>query len=241
MASCYSVLLVSLLLVSPGVLTSSGLGQVAQQNNSTAWRQAITRMAVALIEKGDADVQRRDSAAALANYQSSLELWKLLLSKAPGDRDLQRRFSVTCNKIGDTRLVEWALPEAHDQFLKAHAISRELARLDQGNVGWQMDLVEILFRLALADALSNSERSADAPALYAEFLKLEPSLAEDDARKRAQLAVSLFKLANQGTTAKERLNEAVAIIERLEKAQKLTPTQKYWLRIIDAGRKALPR
>ena len=75
-----------------------------------------------------------------------------------------------------------------------------------------MQLVESLFRTGLVSALTKSERSAEAPALYAEFLKLESSPAETDALKRARLAGGLFKLAAQASPARERLNEAFAIM-----------------------------
>ena len=166
-----------------------------------------------------------------------------LVRSAPNDPQLQRSRAAMLIEFATTYLASGDLDRARSAAEEAVAIMRKLAAADPGNAGWQRDVSVSLERVG--DARLAAGDRAGALAAYEESLAIVRKLAAADpgnAGWQAGLVVSLYKVSTASTPsrARETLNEALAIFEKLERASALTAAQRAWPRILRAALAKLP-
>ncbi|PDS80056.1 hypothetical protein CO667_05995 [Rhizobium sp. L43] len=89
---------------------------------------------------GDIRRAEGDAKGALQAYQDSLDIWKTLAERDPGNTEWQRDLSVSYNKIGDIRRAEGDAKGALQAYQAGLDIAKALAERDPGNAEWQRDL-----------------------------------------------------------------------------------------------------
>jgi hypothetical protein len=87
---------------------------------------------------------------ALANFEKSRDLRKVLADSDPQNLEWQRDLAVGYAHCGDALIKGGSHQDALDQYHAALAIRDRLAAADIDNVTWQTDLVLDLRRLAAA-------------------------------------------------------------------------------------------
>jgi tetratricopeptide (TPR) repeat protein len=130
--------------------------------------------------------------------------------------------------------------EALESYRKDLAIARKLAATDPGNPEWQHDLWVSHYKLG--EVAVDAKRPEDALASYRDALAVLETLAASHpgrVRWQTDLVVNLFKLAQLGDEPLARLQQALAILRRLEAAGTLPENQKSWIPVFEqaiAGR-----
>ena len=104
------------------LVSADCFAQKTSSDRDTAWRQASE-----FISKGDADLVRGDTGAALTKYRSALDTFKRLSANEPGNRDLQRNLRLSHNKIGDIQKAQGDLGAALVSFAAAIKVDPKYA------------------------------------------------------------------------------------------------------------------
>ena len=138
------------------------------------------------------------------------------------------------NRIGAVLVTLKLFDEAIESYRKDLAIARKLAAIDPGNPGWQHDLWVSYYKLG--DVAVEAKRPEEARASYREALAVIEKLAAshpDRVRWQTDLVVNLFKLAQLGDEPLARLQQALAVLRRLEAAGTLPEQQKNWIPVFE--------
>ncbi|HZT86457.1 MAG TPA: AAA family ATPase [Stellaceae bacterium] len=200
----------------------------ARDPANTSW---LRDLSISLSYIGDLKLRTGDARAALANYQPALKAVRRLSESDPGNTDALRDLCVTLNKVGDAELAAGDGSGAATDYEQALATARKLAERDAHNLLWRRDLAitlnkygDVKLRLGDTDA---------ALAAYKESVAIVRDLAEHDpgnAQWQTDLAIGLYKLATveTGEERKDRLNEALAILDRLDAQKLLSGDQAKW-------------
>jgi hypothetical protein len=190
---------------------------------------------VALQKVGDVRLDGGDRAGAIAAYEGGLSITRQQAAADPSNTRLLRDLSVSLDRLGEVRLAgdDWA--GALAAFEESLGIARKLSAGDPRNTEWQSDVSVSLDNVGDAKRAGNDV--AGALAAYEESLAIRRKLvAADPGRPRWQvvLVVSLFKTSAvvDPPRARALLQEALVIVEQLEREGKLTATQADWPQLV---------
>jgi eukaryotic-like serine/threonine-protein kinase len=178
---------------------------------------------------GDVKLRASDRAGALAAYQEGLDIVRNLAAPDQGNAQVQRDLSVSLQKLGDVKLQASDRVGALAAYQESLDIARKLAAQDQGDARAQRDVSVSLQKLG--DVTLQAGDRAGALAAYQEGLDIARKLAAQDqgnAQTQFDLATSLIKLIMVADPAQAQamLAEPLSILEKLDREQKLTTTQK---------------
>ena len=200
--------------------------------------RALRDLSVSLQNFGDVKLKAKDQAGALAAYQESLDLARKLVAQDPGSSQAQSDVETILERLGDIKLHggDQAGALAADQ--ESLDIARKLAGQDPGNIDKQADMSVSLD--ILGDVKSGGGDQAGALAAYQESLDIRRklvALGQSSAHAQTLLVISLCKMSTilNPSQARVALTEALAILEKLNKEQKLTSAQKNWYNIVQAA------
>lgn len=214
---------------------------VASDPSVVSWQRDLS---VSLVKLGDASLARRDPKTAVAAYEESLAIARRLAADDPGNLGWQHALSVSLNKIGDLRIRAKDYAGALVVYEESLAIRRRLVASDPTNTGWLRGLSVSLEKIGSARLAAGDQASA--LAAYQECLSITRRLVAaepDNAEWQADLVVSLVKIATLSHDApniRSLLREALDILERLERENRLTVAQRSWPQIIRAQLAKLP-
>ena len=191
----------------------------------------IRDVALTLSNLGDVRFRTRDAPGAVANYEQALAHIHRLSEHDPNNTLWLRDMTVTMNKLGDAKSESGDNGAAVSSYTESLAVSRGLAERDPSNALWQSDLWFALYKLSEAK-LSLGDTAA-ARGHSAEGLTIIRSLAAGnpaDTRHQLQLLMNLYRLGSleDGPERESALKEALAILERLQAANQLTPDKIGW-------------
>jgi tetratricopeptide (TPR) repeat protein len=181
--------------------------------------------------------------AALDDYIRSLTIRKKLVLSDPGHQGWQRDLSVSYERVGEVHQVLNQMAEALEAYGSSLAIRQKLHLTDRGAVWARYDLAAIFEKIGTALKMVNNAKVA--LAAYSQGLLLRQGLADadrDNAQLQGELAVSLYltSTVSDASAAKEALTKALAILEALERSQKLTAAQVAWPDLIRGELAKLP-
>ena len=201
--------------------------ELAAQDEGNA--QAQRDESVSLNDLGNVKLQSGDRAGTLTAYQESLDITRELAARDQGDARAQRDLSVSLQNVGNVNLQSGDRAGALIAYQECLDISRKLAAQDRGNAHAQRDVSVSLTNLG--DVKLQSGDRAGAIAAYQESLDIVRKLAaqdQGDALVQFVLATSLLKMITvvDPAQAQSMLTEVLSILEKLDREQKLPPTQK---------------
>jgi len=200
---------------------------LAVQNEGDAAAQRD--MSINLDKIGDVKLEDGDKAGAVDAYQQALDILRKLAARDQGNARAQRYLSVSLNKFGKGKRSAGDLLGALAAYQEALAILRKLTAQDQGNVQVLRELSVNLREVGNVKLQGGD--GAGALTAYKESLDLGRKLAAQDrgnAQAQIDLASSLYdmSMAVDPAQAKAVLTEALSIIDKLDREQKLTPAKK---------------
>jgi eukaryotic-like serine/threonine-protein kinase len=191
----------------------------------------IRDIALTLSNLGDVRLRTGDATGAIANYEQALANVRRISDHDSANTLWLRDMTVTMNKMGDAKLQTGDTGAAAASYDESLAIARRLAERDPANMLWQSDLWVALYKLGEAK-LSLGDIAA-ARSLYAEGLPIIRHLAAADpgnVQRQTELVVDLYRIASlaDGPDRKRALNEALAILYKLQAGNQLTPDKIGW-------------
>jgi tetratricopeptide (TPR) repeat protein len=147
--------------------------------------------------------------------------------------DWQRSLGDAFNRIGRAQLMAGDQQAALKAFEEAREVARKLGAADAGNAEWQRDLMVVLRNIGAV--LADIDDLTGAASMVEESLAVARKLATADptsAQAQIDVAEALHKigylLATDEAKSSTALREALAIVEQLERADKLPPVRKSW-------------
>jgi tetratricopeptide (TPR) repeat protein len=180
-------------------------------------------------------------AEAVRSYQDALAIAQRLLSAAPPERTEWLNDLAFCYvKLGTVYATD-NRAQAHDFYQKAIAIREQLVASDKTDVRFQRGLA--LTYEALASLAVGEKSNAEAAASLRKAVALREQIAtsdSDNAMWQFDLALSLFWLAQVGDDPQTHYQQALAIVQKLDDAGKLTADQKALIVAIQQAQAALP-
>jgi tetratricopeptide (TPR) repeat protein len=194
-------------------------------------------VAVGFDKVGNLKLRSSEMPAAIAYYQRALASIQQLLRRDAGNANWQRDAAVTLNKIADAKLASgdpsWALAA----FEEARRIVAGLVERNPDNARLQTDLAFTMNRIG--DARLRAQDQAGARSAFETALQIARQLAEHDPTStvlQTSLVADLYRIAQleQGEKRDETLQEALAILERLQRETKLSGEQAAWPAMIRA-------
>jgi tetratricopeptide (TPR) repeat protein len=198
----------------------------------TRWQQARSlghnQIGHVLVAAG-----RREEA--LAQFRSSLAIMETLVAASPANTEWHSDVSASHANIG---LVLQAMKQnegALVQYRRSLEIAQRLAVADPGNSRRQRELSTA--HAVVGDMLRTLGRREDAFVEYRSSLQITTGLAELDpgnSDRQFDLAVSLFRMSTfiEPARARPLVNRAIAILDPLAQAGKLTAEQRDWPRLL---------
>jgi eukaryotic-like serine/threonine-protein kinase len=179
----------------------------------------------------------------LKRHQRDLENRQRLAAANRGNLTNQRDLATSYISVGDVLAELGQHKAALEHYVRGFEIRRNLAVADPGNQAWQQYLAIGYERIGQAHR--NLGERAEALAAYQQSVPLRQRLADadrDNAQRQSELAVSLYLLStvSEPPAAKDALRKALAILETLERDQKLTSTQVTWPKFIRGEIAKLP-
>lgn len=151
---------------------------------------------------GDLLVDQGKLDAALAVFQTGLDLNRLLAADFPQQLSFWREQSVCHDRIGDTLMKLDRLEEALAAYQLSVRLSTLLARTDASDIGLHDDLA--IGHNNVGNALLALDRPGEALESFEEGVAVRAGLVEahpDDAVVRRQLMANLIKLAQMSPDA----------------------------------------
>jgi tetratricopeptide (TPR) repeat protein len=172
-----------------------------------------------------------DYRAALDDYVKALTIRRKLVLSDPGNRGWQRDLSVSYERVGQMHQILDQMAEALSAYKSSLEIRQKLSLADRDAFQAQYDLAAIYERIGNALKMAKSEKVA--LAAYQQGLLLRQGLADanpGNAQLQGELAVVLYLVStvSEAADAKAALMRALAILEALEREQKLTAAQATW-------------
>jgi tetratricopeptide (TPR) repeat protein len=212
----------------------------AADPGNARWQRDV---GISLSKVGDVRLTAADRAGALLAYEEGLAFQRKLAAADPGNAGWQRDVSVGLNKVGDVRLADGDRAGARAAYEEGLAIVRKLAAADPGNAGWQRDVSVGLNKVGDL-RLADGDR-AGARAAYEESLTIYRKLAAADPGNtewQIDLFLGLYEVgtASDPAPARKFLTEALSIVERLAREDKLLGNQKGWPQTIRSELAKLP-
>jgi tetratricopeptide (TPR) repeat protein len=136
----------------------------AEAPDNAAWRHAEHSIKSRI---GDVLQQQDRIAEAAAVFQESLDVIRTLAEEAPGNREWRRDVSVGLSKLGDVLLRRRKRPDGRSAvsfYREALDVMQKLSAADPYNTAWEIEVVSLLWRLALAGD-ARRERASEAIAI----------------------------------------------------------------------------
>jgi tetratricopeptide (TPR) repeat protein len=191
----------------------------------------VRDVSMSLNNVGDGRLRAGDADGAAASYEQALVNIRRLTDHDPDNPMWLRDTTVTLNRLGDVELQKGDAGAAAASFSESLAIARRLAARDPANTQWQRDLWFTLKKLG--DAKLGLGDTAAARGFYTEGLTISRHLRAanpGNAQRRTELVINLYQLASveDGPERKPVLQEALDILEGLNKEKKLSPDQIGW-------------
>jgi tetratricopeptide (TPR) repeat protein len=186
-------------------------------------------LSVSLEKVGDVKALNDQNATeALAAYQESLDIRRKLVDEDKASPDYRRDVSVSLEKIGDMRLKLTDREGALAAYQECLDIRRKLVDEDQNNVQLQRD-VSVIFEKLGDMKIADKSVALD---YYAQSLVIARRLATDtsSAELQVHLVLSLWRVASASPDPGPPYRECVEILEKLERAGKITAEQRNWLK-----------
>jgi len=205
---------------------------IARDPQNTEWQRDLS---VSWNRIGDIRSARGDLAGAEAAYGDDLKIAQALTARDPQNTDWQRDLAVSWDRIGDIRLAQGDLAGAEAAHGDALKIRQALIARDPQNTEWQRDLSVSWDRIG--DIRKARGDQAGAEAAYGDALKIRQALAsirQGSTEAQLYLVVSHVKLALVVATPRPHLQEALAILERLQAEGRLPPANAGWIDIVRA-------
>jgi eukaryotic-like serine/threonine-protein kinase len=204
--------------------------------------EVLRYMSVSLNKVGAVKLIGGDQMGAISAFQESLDLNRKL-ARDRGNAQAQRDLSEALIIFGDGKLQGGDQAGARAAYQESLDIFRKLATEDTANAAVRRDLSLSLNKLG-AVKLSGGDQ-VGALAAYQESLGHLRKLAADNPNNvlaQTDLTAALYEMAMmvdpvQGRTV---LAEALSILEKLERKQKLSESQKSWLNIVRTALLELP-
>jgi tetratricopeptide (TPR) repeat protein len=191
-------------------------------------------LTMALRDVGEAYAMAKDWGQALTAHRQALDMRRRLAAHAPGNLTLQRDVSISENDIGDVLQAQDSAVKALESFQRSLIITRRLATLSPAKGQAQEDLGLTLGRYA--HALADLGRLPEAAELRREARDVCAALVNDDRTNafwQVNYAIVLYNLSFPGMgDVGERLRhlqQALAIVERLAKGDRLPANRAGWL------------
>jgi hypothetical protein len=152
--------------------------------------------------------------------------------------------SVSLNKIANVLGIrsQSDLKGALAAHREAHEIVRELSAEEPGNIQWQSDLTltkdgGALILTNIGNVLKDQIDLAGAIAAYLEVLDIRRDIAAKDSsntQRQFNVVASLANLFLAGDHPRERLEESMVILKRLQAQSQLSTQQQAWIGITEA-------
>lgn len=212
----------------------------ARDPENIEWQRNVS---VSLARIGDMRLQSGDAFGALAAYEEMLGISRALVVRDPQNTEWRSDVSASLDRIGDIRLrvgdAAGALA-AHDEGLD---IRRSLVARDPTNAEWQRNVSVSLSNIG--NVRLQAGDPAGAVAAYEEGVGIRRALAGRDAGNvewQLDVIADLYRISIAASDTARKilaLDEAIAILESLRSAGRLTSEQAAWPRALRAERDRL--
>jgi tetratricopeptide (TPR) repeat protein len=186
-------------------------------------------LGLALDRNGRIRLALGDRIGALEALEEALAVRRKLVAAEPANITWQQDLSFSLNELGDRRSEMNDFTGALTAYEESVAIRRKLVAADPGDPRQRRSLA--VGMQGIGDTLMAAGDRAGALRAYEESLALVRKLVEAvgvSPNWQTDLPSALLALstASEPTRAREALREAIAILERLERDNKLTPQQQ---------------
>jgi tetratricopeptide (TPR) repeat protein len=214
-------------------LAAADLGNLTNQRD----------LATAHIKVGDVLAAQGQHKAALEDYVRGSEIRRNLAVADPGNQAWQRDLAIGYDRVGQAHQILGETAEALESYKSSLAVRQKLYLANRRDFTTQHELASSLDRVgALLKAVGNGKLALSA---YQQSVLLRQGLADanrDNAQLQSELAVSLYlsSTVSEPPAAKDALLKALAVLEALERDQKLTSTQADWPKFIRGEIAKLP-
>jgi eukaryotic-like serine/threonine-protein kinase len=198
-------------------------------------------LAVSLLKVGDA-IRPNDRNGARANYERSRIIRQRLAAEDPDNLLAQRDLSIVYDRIGDIHADDQRYEDALANYRNSLAIREKIATADPANVGALRDIA--LSHGFVGSALTVLKRIDEAKkSLLVALATVERYLASDPDNSvwQIDLVFALNRLAAAGDEPRARLEQALAILRKLDSAGQLDANQKAWIPIHEEAIAKLPK
>jgi tetratricopeptide (TPR) repeat protein len=190
-----------------------------------------SELSARLSKVGQARQATGDMAAALAAFDEGLAIARAVAASDLGNTLWQREVAACLDRIGDLHLAMGDRVAALADFEEAVRIVRKLAALDPQNTDWQHGLAVTLDKVGSVRQVMGDRVAA--LAAYEESLAILRKLVASSPGRvgwQVDMAESLYHVSAVAEPERSRavLQEALAVIEVLERDGKLAPDEKHW-------------
>jgi tetratricopeptide (TPR) repeat protein len=205
---------------------------------------ARRNLTMALRDVGLAHTIAEDWEQALTAHRRALDMRRRLAAQTPGDLTLQRGIFISENDLGDVLQAQGAPTEALESFQRSLATRRRLAALSFATGQAQEDLGLALGRCAgvLADLGRLPEAAQlrrEQRGVFAALVAADPSNAFWQEGYAEALANASHPGMGDVSERLEYLQQAITIVERLAKGDRLPANRAGWLDDLRARSAAL--
>jgi tetratricopeptide (TPR) repeat protein len=172
---------------------------------------------------------------AIEHYVRGSEIRRNLAVADPGNRAWQRDLAIGYDRIGQAHQILGENAEALESYKSSVAVRQKLYLANRRDFTNQHELAGAFEQVGgLRKTLGDSKLAL---AAYQQSVLLRQELADayrDNAQLQSELAVSLYlsSTVSEAPAAKDALLKALAVLESLERDQKLTSSQATWPRFI---------
>lgn len=207
---------------------AAGLAERDPEN--TLWQRDL---ALAQIKIGNVLKAQGDSAGASAAYATGLAIRQRLVALDAGNAEWQRDLALAEVAMGDLAFAAQDFSAAAPHFTAALGIARDLAQRQPDNAEAQQDLGAALDRMGDLAMLQGDPRAAEAA--FQQSYKVATALAALDpanAEYATGVVSSLVRIALFAADRRAPLQEALAILTRLQAEGRLDPAKAGWIALV---------
>ncbi len=200
---------------------------VTSDRSNAGWQRDLS---VAYNKVGDVLVAQGNLAEALKAFQAGLDIMHHLAKSDPGNVQWQFDLGVSNERIGNIQMAQGNLAAALKSYEARRDIISRLAKSDPSNAQWQRDLSVAYNKVG--DVLKAQGHLAEALKAYQAGLAIARGLATKDkanAQAQTDLVWSLTKVAQLVSDPGPLYQEALAILEELDRQGRLTKAQHGWI------------
>jgi hypothetical protein len=187
-------------------------------------------LSISLDRVGNVKLQLGDGPGALASYEESLSIRRELVSQNPKDPEARRDLSVSLEKVGDVKALNGKnAADALAAYQESLDIRRKLVDEGKANPLYRRDVSVSLEKVGDTKFANDKAVALD---YYKQSLVIARRLATDTSSTQFQveLVMSLWRVATASPDPGPPYRECIDILEKLERAGKITSEQKNWLK-----------